>query len=428
MSTIAGTMSDDNSDANPDGNSEAHADARGARERWRDRVRGMMLGGALGDALGGVVEFDGIDGIRARFGSQGITEPAGSPADPARITDDTQMTLFTLEGLIRAHRARGAHRDHRALPSGTALDQAEISVRPVRGSGVGVSGGDVSEVAIAVHAAYLRWLQTQHPDQPFGSVVPEQFLDGWLLSQPELHHRRAPGSTCLSALHATRAPGAPPGSITHPLNNSKGCGAVMRVAPVALWPGTLDTTFQLGIATAALTHSHPSGYLSAGMLALTLRELLTGASLLEALHTVTPTLARCPDHHETSAALAEAIQLAGREATLTPEEIARDLGGGWVGEQALAIAVYAALRAEDFAHGVRIAVNHSGDSDSTGAIAGAILGACLGYTGLPQRWLARVELTDVIEELVADALDELHDVPPVSQRTDAHQWRQRYPV
>jgi ADP-ribosylglycohydrolase len=417
VSTIAGTASADNTDA------------RAATERWRDRVRGMMLGGALGDALGGVIEFDGIDGIRARFGPQGITEPTGSPADPARITDDTQMTLFTLEGLIRAHRARSAHRVHRSVPTGGGLDQAEPAVAPpVPGSSVGVSHGDLSDVATAVHAAYLRWLQTQHPDQPYGSVVPEQFLNGWLLAQPELHHRRAPGSTCLGALQATSAPGTPPGSITHPLNNSKGCGAVMRVAPVALWPGFLDTTFQLGIETAALTHSHPSGYLSAGMLALTLRELLTGASLLDALDTVSPTLARSPGSHETSAALDAAVRLAGHDATLAPEEIAAELGGGWVGEQALAIAVYAALRAKDFTDGVRIAVNHSGDSDSTGAIAGTILGACVGYTGLSQRWLARVELTDVIEELVADALEELHDIPTATRRIDANHWPQRYPV
>lgn len=407
MSTIAGNVSAENSDA------------QGATERWRDRVRGMMLGGALGDALGGVIEFDGIDGIRARFGPQGITEPAGSPADPARITDDTQMTLFTLEGLIRAHRADSAR---------SGPDQAEASAAPVPESGARAPEGGVSDVAIAVHAAYLRWLQTQHLDQPYGSVVPEQFLDGWLLAQPQLHHRRAPGSTCLAALQATSAPGTPPGSITHSLNTSKGCGAVMRVAPVALWPGTLDTTFQLGIETAALTHSHPSGYLSAGMLALTLRELLTGASLLDALHTASPTLARSPGSDETSAALDAAIRLAGHDVTLAPEEIAATLGGGWVGEQALAIAVYAALRAEDFVDGVRIAVNHSGDSDSTGAIAGTILGACVGYAGLPQQWLARVELTDVIEELVADALDELHQIPTASRPIDAGHWQQRYPV
>jgi ADP-ribosylglycohydrolase len=80
-----------------------------------------------------------------------------------------------------------------------------------------------------------------------------------------------------------------------------------------------------------------------------------------------------------------------------PETIER-LGGGWVGDEALAISLYCALAAKgDFAHGVRLAVNHSGDSDSTGAIAGNILGAMLGTGAIPGAWRERVEMREVIE-------------------------------
>jgi ADP-ribosylglycohydrolase len=78
------------------------------------------------------------------------------------------------------------------------------------------------------------------------------------------------------------------------------------------------------------------------------------------------------------------------------------LGGGWVGEQALAIAVCCALTAEDFAEGVLRAVNHSGDSDSTGAICGNLLGAQLGEEAIPAAWLAELELREAIARLADD--------------------------
>jgi len=73
-----------------------------------------------------------------------------------------------------------------------------------------------------------------------------------------------------------------------------------------------------------------------------------------------------------------------------------------VAEEALAIGLYAALVAESFEHGVLLAVNHSGDSDSTGAIAGNLLGVALGELAIPRTWLARLELRDVVEQVADD--------------------------
>ncbi len=78
------------------------------------------------------------------------------------------------------------------------------------------------------------------------------------------------------------------------------------------------------------------------------------------------------------------------------------LGGGWIAEEALGIGVYCALKATDFEDGVIMAVNHDGDSDSTGLIAGHLLGATLGVSEIPARWLAPLELRDVIEEMADD--------------------------
>jgi ADP-ribosylglycohydrolase len=88
-----------------------------------------------------------------------------------------------------------------------------------------------------------------------------------------------------------------------------------------------------------------------------------------------------------------------------PETVEK-LGGGWVGDEALAISIHCALAAEgDFAKGVRLAVNHSGDSDSTGSITGNILGALLGKGKIPQKWLEELELGKVIEKTALDLVD-----------------------
>ena len=79
------------------------------------------------------------------------------------------------------------------------------------------------------------------------------------------------------------------------------------------------------------------------------------------------------------------------------------LGQGWVGDEALAIAIYCALKhSDDFDKALIAAVNHNGDSDSTGAITGNILGAYLGMSGIPKKYIDNLELVDVLTELADD--------------------------
>jgi ADP-ribosyl-[dinitrogen reductase] hydrolase len=306
------------------------------------------------------------------------------------ITDDTQMTLFTLEGLVRAHVA-----DRSGAPAGDAMQNA-----------------------------YQRWLHTQgvpweRAGGRFAASAPKP--DGWLIGEPGLFHQRAPGGTCLSALRAFAA-GGEPGSFSHALNDSKGCGGVMRAAPAALWSADLHEVCTIGAAAAALTHSHPSGYLSAGALAVIVRALLDGSALREAIALARQEIQRWDGHSEQLRALDAAVGLADRGRP-SPEDIEAELGGGWVGEEALAIAVCVALAADDLADGLLLAVNHSGDSDSTGAICGNILGALHGADALPADWLAALELREVTETLVADALAEFSDTPPEL----TNEWLRRYP-
>ena len=107
-----------------------------------------------------------------------------------------------------------------------------------------------------------------------------------------------------------------------------------------------------------------------------------------------------PDHEETlqAAECARDLATSGVERHVA---IAR-LGQGWVAEEALAISIYCALVAEGFQDGVIMAVNHDGDSDSTGAITGNILGTMHGTQAIPLSWLEPLELREVITQIADD--------------------------
>jgi ADP-ribosylglycohydrolase len=249
----------------------------------------------------------------------------------------------------------------------------------------------------SVHRAYLRWLRTQGEHSAHPTF--ERTGEGWLLGIEALHSRRDPGNTCLSALGARRM-----GSAEQPLNHSKGCGGVMRIGPVGL-ARAIGDPFAAGCAIAAITHGHPTGFLAAGFQALAICEAVAGTPLRGACEEALEELHRHPGHEECAAAVERAISLSEeKRGQASPEDVA-SLGGGWVAEEALAIAVFCALVAPDFESALRLAVNHGGDSDSTGAIAGNLLGAALGEAAIPARWLAVLELREEIERVAEELAD-----------------------
>lgn len=86
------------------------------------------------------------------------------------------------------------------------------------------------------------------------------------------------------------------------------------------------------------------------------------------------------------------------------EIIENGLGGGWVAEETLAISIFSVLRhIDDFKGSMICAANHGGDSDSTGAVAGNIIGAILGYDAIPNEFIRSLQLHDLIVNL-ADEL------------------------
>jgi ADP-ribosyl-[dinitrogen reductase] hydrolase len=337
-------------------------DAVMAEPTATERIRGCLLGGAVGDALGAEIGFSPIEQIRAHHGPDGVTGYVGV-GGIGSITDDTQMTLFTAEGLIRAD---NRHAERWAC-----------------------------DVPAAIHRAYLRWLLTQDGSPRHVPWEPE-FTDepsGWLVTERALWAWRAPGTTCLNALRSGQM-----GSPDRVINDSKGCGGVMRVAPIGL---VAARPFELAVDAAAITHTHPTGYLAAGAFAEIIARITYGEALRDAMLGALDTL-RGHDHAaETIDATTAALALADREPDPNPEIVER-LGSAWIAEEALSIACYCALAARDFRHGVLTAVNHSGDSDSTGSMCGNLLGAATGTSTIPQQWIDRLAEHAIVEQIADD--------------------------
>ncbi len=341
----------------------------------QDRIRGSLIGGAIGDALGYPIEFIfSYKTIQARYGENGITRldthqlwlPEEEQAGKAVFSDDTQMTLYTANGLLNAKKQKIAYK-------------------------------------YGIAQAYIEWYLIQVGKKS------SKYKDCWISTIPALNKRRAPGNTCLTALEAIFRG-------KEPFNNSKGCGGVMRIAPIPLY-ATVDNRMdimdadRLAADAAEITHLHPLGFIPAALMShiiyrlaldehptqdAMVRYIEEGAGLLAGLF---PQYPNEVEQMQTLASTATQLAFNEKSDVLNIEF----LGGGWVGEEALAIALYCSTRYFDnFEQALIAAVNHVGDSDSTGAVTGNILGAAVGYNAIPQYFKDDLEQTDIILHMADD--------------------------
>ena len=327
-----------------------------------NKFRGCLVGGAAGDALGYAVEFLSKDKIFSMYGRQGITEYSLRNGT-AIISDDTQMTLFTANGLLIADDRKADYID-------------------------------------SIREMYKCWYRTQTESYPSADKT-----ESFLMDVPELFNRRAPGMTCMTAIKA----GAK-GTTTDPVNDSKGCGGVMRVAPVGLYFSDTEISYDqsdmIAAEAAALTHGHELGFIPAAALAHIVRAVIESDIPLK--YAVTDSITAVEKLFPDAETLCEFTELMEEAVTLSESEMdvkeaVYQLGDGWVAEETLAIAVYCALKyQDDFDKAMIASVNHDGDSDSTGAVCGNILGAYLGYDAIPQKYKDNLELHDLIVKLSDD--------------------------
>ena len=189
----------------------------------------------------------------------------------------------------------------------------------------------------------------------------------------------------------------------------------MRVAPIPLAfitdGGDINEIARMAGDSAHITHKNPCAYIPAAIEACIIYRLgrdLTptrdsfknyiaeGISISREIY---PRETECIDYLE------HLIDKAIRFCNIPfPDiECIYGLGEGWCGHDALAIAIYCAYKYfDDFEAALIAAVNHKGDSDSTGAVTGNILGAAIGYDDIPQFFKDDLELHDVILHVADD--------------------------
>ncbi|WP_019227218.1 ADP-ribosylglycohydrolase family protein [Sedimentibacter sp. B4] len=353
----------------------------------KDKFIASLLGGAIGDALGYAVEFMLLDEIIDKYGSQGISDlDIDKEEGKALISDDTQMTLFTANGILMACKSI-------------------------------IDYGNGSYIENGIYQSYLQWYYTQN--SKFNLEKRACFQKNMtfgkqdnIMQYKKLFVQRAPGISCLSALESNKM-----GTIEHPINDSKGCGGVMRVAPIGLFfHNDTEYAFSVGAEAAALTHGHPTGYLAAGVFASIIAELVNCNNIIDGTLNSIRVLKTYSNHEETLNAIMKAIDLSNSNEK-TNIAISK-LGEGWVAEEALAIALYCSLKEKDFIKSLIMSVNHDGDSDSTGSICGNILGACYGIKALPKDWANKMEL----KELILNMSNKLYDVSVSAGNSIYRSW------
>lgn len=216
----------------------------------------------------------------------------------------------------------------------------------------------------------------------------------------ELFSSREPGRTCLMSIW-----NGANGTLETQINNSKGCGGIMRTAPIGLYfkNKSLEKTAILAAKSSALTHSHQLGYLPSAMFAVIIACIVHyGMDIEESVKKSIEVVEECFVDKEY---LYELIKIVEKALKLSKEDIEdleaiHILGEGWSAEETLAIAIYCSLKySNNFEKGVIVSVNHKGDSDSTGAVTGNILGAYLGIDGINKKFLEKLELVDFIEDI-----------------------------
>lgn len=345
--------------------------------KLQDKCRGSLVGGAVGDALGYEVEFMNLSTIRNRFGEKGITRYVLHDG-VAHFSDDTQMTLFTLQGLMNGI--------------------------------IDTKAGKTDEILPYIERAYLDWYKTQ-------TEIPANISGSWLGAIKALWARRAPGLTCMGALE----------NISNGFsvdNNSKGCGGVMRVAPIGIFNAAhrniynySDTAHLAGWA-AGITHKHIASTFASALHATVVENCIEDEAVdrMQFYFIVTGGLILMreyfPGHDEEwqkfDKLIRRALELG--KSDIAEDAAIRELGEGWVGDEAIAIAVFSVMRHIDsFEDCIVCSVNHDGDSDSTGAIAGNIIAAILGYSAIPAYYLEHLEIEPVLvsaaDDLCADVKD-----------------------
>ena len=300
-----------------------------------EQYLGCLVGLAVGDALGYPVEGMSLRQIHQKYGPLGLGDFASRHGHPpGSYSDDTQLTLAVARALLEA--------------------------------------GDksVDELMQAMARQFLAWYQSSDS-------------------------ARGPGLSTLAAC-ANLARGVAWNESG--IRDAKGCGAAMRVAPLALYfCRDREKLRHVAEQSALITHAHPIAVAAAVVNACAVAHVLEKEPVDELLDNLLRVAA--PLSTEMEAALRKLKQCQGSD----PPAAFAQIGETGSGDHVVASGLFCFLRtAEDYRASVLAGVNCSGDSDSIAAVAGALSGAYNGISAIPERWSRGVENRSELERVARE--------------------------
>lgn len=361
---------------------------------YRAALRGALLGGATGDALGYPVEMLSRTEMFERYKVKNSLELLDTlAAQPLVVSDDTQLTLYTLDGLSEVLEWN--------------------------------NDGQAADELACIWLAYLRWYRSTGNSYPAAAPFA---LTRPLDAQPSMSVARGPGKATLAALVAGEMQ-----FISKNVNpQALGTGALIRSAPFGFLPVADDATvIKLSAHAAALTHGHPDAILSASAYALLVRHLLGSheaidlhlparqalEAVLQWLGTVEQSQALPGDAALTIAALQTALRSV--DSGMPLERTLESFGDLWLAPGCLGFAAYLLLSAEqEISDGdsspalatrkaLAQAVSCDGDSDSIAALTGTLLGALYTEDVFNTQTLASLDAVPALELVLENWLKQL---------------------
>lgn len=335
----------------------------------KDRYLGCVLGAAIGDGMGFAVE--GLaDFEKSNYFEDGMIKEPYIDEDTGMnmISDDTQMMLFTMDGMMWAY---------------------------IRCNSRGIGSYESS----GVWQSYARWYYTQtgivlddyimhkHEHEP---VALSSIGVKTILEYDELYSNRNPSEQSLVMLESMQM-----GTMEMPINDFKDPSCLTRVAPVGLFlRDNPADAFVVAARLAAITHGNPTGYLAAGAYAYIIAEIANEKDMDEAVRNALLELKKYLYIDEVNDALEYALHLSECD---YPWNVATEMiGEGNTAEQVLALGTYCALKANDYEEAVYQASNTKGLTSSTAFVAGSLAGAFYGDGNIPASWRSSVELKEMM--------------------------------
>jgi ADP-ribosylglycohydrolase len=180
---------------------------------------------------------------------------------------------------------------------------------------------------------------------------------------------------------------------------SNGNGSLMRILPVAVWfaAGQTADAIEAAYRFSALTHRHPRSQVGCAIFCLVARRLLAGVDAVSAIDDAWKDIARHTDAEPFASEL-RAYSRISPASNFKRLRVAEIKGSGYVVD-ALEASLWCLLNTKSFKQAVLRGVNLGDDTDTTGAITGALAGIRYGLDAIPADWRARLARRDDLENL-----------------------------